>query len=87
MVESKPTELAFSNRGGYVYAGSETVFRSSRVPISDPSAWAISGTVKYSITYHMLGSKIVHHTGKTLSFDFFTSPPSTKWLTTLEHED
>jgi len=86
-IESKPAELHFLNRGGYVYAISETVFRSSRVPISDTSKWAITGTLQYAISYHTAGSEDVHHTSKSLNFDFFTSPTSMKFLTAAEHED
>jgi predicted membrane metal-binding protein len=88
-VDSKVADEHFVRKGGYVYANAPTMFRSGRVPISDTSQLLLSGTLKYAISYHAASSKEIHHSTKSLNFEFYTSPPPgrVQYAVTSEHED
>jgi hypothetical protein len=87
-LDSAPAKLSFVSRGGYVYASSPTIFRSGGVPISDTSKSRFTGTLDYAISYHTVGSRIIHHSNKSLTFNVYPqSPAGVQFLTKREHED
>jgi hypothetical protein len=87
-VGDKNASSNFVNKGGYVYANSPTTFRSSLIPVDDTSQLVFTGTLKYAINYHVVGSKEIHHSSKSINFSFYTSPAGRlQHLFTAEHED
>lgn len=84
-VESMDSDSSYRNRGGFVYAGQSQDFRSPPVRGVDFQKVPLSGTLKYSISYGVVGGRSRHHTGKTLDFDLFTT--GVKYLLLEERED
>jgi hypothetical protein len=87
-IGSQQQEQIFINRGGYIYAGLEGHYRLhyvQNVPIENDM---LSGVLMYNITYHIVGSKVTHHSAKRIAFDLQCTPPlSGKFSTLDEHED
>ncbi len=71
----------------YAYPGSESIFRAPDIQkLPDVLKSPVEGEIDYSISYHVVGSKEVHHTSKNVSFSLYSSgDQSTSYRD--EHED
>jgi hypothetical protein len=76
----------FANKGGYVYPTSVASYAIGLIPEPDVSA-QVGGTLEYKVSYHLVGSKAVHHTEKSVHFDCFKEQPACRYLVLSEHED
>jgi hypothetical protein len=76
-----------TNYGGYVYATKQGAYGSPPIPVADVLKDTFSGAIDYSITYHAIGSKVEHHTRKSLTFMAYRSSKIVPVSFISEHED
>src|SRR5205085_4904844 len=87
-IESHRMDQIFINRGGYIYAGQDGIYRLQYIKDVPLTSEPLKGILDYSITYNIVGSKVDHHTRKKISFELYFSPPlGGKFSTLDEYED
>jgi hypothetical protein len=74
------------NRGGYAYPKMFASYAAAFLPEQDVSA-QVGGTLEYKVSYHVEGSKVTHHTEKSMNFDCFYGQPACRYQIRSEHED
>ena len=75
-----------TNRGGYAYPSTLASYAFGYIPTSDVSK-PTYGTLEYVVSYHVEGSKTIHHTGKSMNFACFQEQSACRYEILSEHED
>lgn len=86
-IESKKADDAYINRGGYIYYGTPITFRASIINDVNFSRDPVLAEIEYTISYHIVGSAMMHHSSKRLGIEFHPATKEAVWVTVNEHED
>jgi hypothetical protein len=87
VIDSKKAPEVYPNNGGYVNAGAFTTWRCPYVENIDTTQSVIPMTLDYAISYHLVGSKQIHHTSKKMNIWWHASDGSTNNQYVSEYED
>ena len=87
-----PNNVQTTNQGGYCYPLKSITFMGPAIEVKNTSKRPLNGELEYMVSYHMTGSRTLHHSGKSMKFDYYPSSSQypiaqVRWVYVSEHED
>lgn len=87
IVEGRISTIPLVNSQGLVYPLKQATFRASTIPLENIAKAPLTGKVSYVISYNTVGSKLAHHSNKTLLLEIYPAPVGVRFVIATEHED